>query len=231
LKLASSFISEGEPTALQAYNNDYFGFAVIGLSIAVFVQAIAGIFSGALRSAQVSGTLEVLIASQTSLPAFLVYSAAYGFIYAGIKLSVALLIAAFLFQVDFHTEEALIVVSILVLTIATFAGAGILAASFVVWFKQSEPFTAAFMTISFLLCGVIYPTSVLPGWLEKIADLLPLTHAISGLRGALLQGAGIASLWGDLSVLIAYAGLLPLSFFVFEFAVRQCKASGSLGHH
>jgi ABC-2 type transport system permease protein len=227
----SDLINQGSPDDLAVYGGDYFGFALVGVAFALFVQVVAGQFAGIVRSAQVMGTLEVMLSSRTSLPAFLGYSSLYGFAYAVLRLVVALTVGALFLGAHLQVDDAAIALLAFVLTIATFAGIGIFAAAFVVWFKQPEPITTGLTTLSLLVSGVLYPTTVLPGWLERLAPLLPLTHTMEALRGALLEGATGVSIAGHVAALAGFSLLLPLSLVAFELAVRQAKAAGSLAHY
>jgi ABC-2 type transport system permease protein len=227
----SRFVNEGSPPTLAEYDNDYFGFALVGMAIALFVQSIVGLFAGAVRSAQVTGTLDVILGSRTTCLTFLGGSALYGFLYAFVKLIAALLIGSLLIGPQPDSGGMLVAVAALVLTTAAFTGVGILSAAFVVLFKQREPFTAAFITLSLLLGGVLYPTSVMPSPLEQLANWLPLTHAVDAMRAALLQQQGFSTATEHLAVLLAFATLLPLGTIAFEFAVRSARASGSLSHY
>ena len=231
MNFVSQFINQGAPPALTSYGNDYFGYALVGMSVALFSQDVAALFPGAIRSAQVSGTLEVIVGSRTSLPAFLAGSSVYGLSYSLIRLAAVLVLGGLAFGVQLYVDEVLIAFLVLALTTAAFAGIGIFAAGFVLWFKQREPFTGAFITVSLLFSGVIYPTTVLPGWLEALAQLLPLTHTVEALRATLLQGAGYSSVVDELAVLSLFALLLPAGLGAFSFAVRRAKAAGSLGHY
>jgi ABC-2 type transport system permease protein len=106
---------------------------------------------------------------------------------------------------------------------------GVLSASFVMVFKRGDPIGPLVSVMFFLLGGVIYPVKVLPGWLEVISFLLPITHAVSALRAILLQGHGFAHVAGHLLVLLGYAVLLvPLSLFAFSAAVRRATRDGTL---
>jgi len=227
----SRLVNQGAPADLAPFGGDYFGYALIGVAFVLFVQSVSGQFASMVRGAQVTGTLEVLLSSRTSLPAFLGYSSLYGMAYALLRLVLALAVGAAFLGADLRADDAALALLVVVLTVATFAGIGIFAAAFVVWFKQPEPITAALTTASLMVSGVLYPTTVLPNWLESLAPLFPLTHTMSALRGALLEGASGVSSATDVVALAGFAVLLPLSLVAFELAVRQAKAAGSLSHY
>jgi ABC-2 type transport system permease protein len=87
-------------------------------------------------------------------------------------------------------------------------------------------------SLSFFLSGVLYPVSVLPDWLRAIGRLLPLTHALAVLRGALLVGASPGALADSFIALLLFAGVLaPVGAGVFAFALRRARVDGSLSHY
>ena len=80
--------------------------------------------------------------------------------------------------------------------------------------------------------GVLYSTTALPWWLEWISELIPFTHALRGMRSALLQGSPIIDLLPHFLFLILFAViLLPLSLVIFWFAVRRTKVTGTLAQY
>lgn len=61
-------------------------------------------------------------------------------------------------------------------------------------------------TPMFILCGVFYPVTTLPQWLQSFVALLPLTHAIALIR-PLITGGTVAAPLLHLLVLLLYAGV------------------------
>jgi ABC-2 type transport system permease protein len=80
--------------------------------------------------------------------------------------------------------------------------------------------------------GVVYPTSVLPGWLAALGALLAPTHALRALRGAFLGGASLAEIGSSLAWL---AGLAAVGGLVAALALRAAdrlaRRLGSLSHY
>jgi ABC-2 type transport system permease protein len=78
---------------------------------------------------------------------------------------------------------------------------------------------------------MLYPVSVLPGWLQVLARLIPVTYSLEGMRAALLGHATIRELLPALMTLLTFAAvLLPVSLLVFSWALRQTKVTGTLTH-
>lgn len=64
-----------------------------------------------------------------------------------------------------------------------------------------------FVTLPLLfLSNAFVPLDVLPGWMEVVARVNPLTYAISAVRILVLEG-WTSGLWGELGVLAVFAGL------------------------
>ena len=53
------------------------------------------------------------------------------------------------------------------------------------------------------LCGVVYPISAMPEWLQNLAHILPLTYTVDGLRRSFYLSSN-SPIFTDLLVLIAY---------------------------
>ena len=80
-----------------------------------------------------------------------------------------------------------------------------------------------------LISGVYYSTDVLPGWLQAASHLSPATYMLSGIRSALLDGAGLSKQVHNL-VVLGVLGLLmiPLSLVAFHAAETWAKKTGRL---
>ena len=80
-----------------------------------------------------------------------------------------------------------------------------------------------------LVSGVYYPVEVLPGWMQYISQLSPVTYALEGSRAALLEGAGVGQLWGSIwPLIIMGAVFVPLGLLIFRAGERYAKRTGKL---
>jgi ABC-2 type transport system permease protein len=62
------------------------------------------------------------------------------------------------------------------------------------------------------LCGVLWPVSQMPDYLQWIAKFLPLNYGVEGIRALMLEGQSLLDIGKDIGVLAAYAvGLLVLA--------------------
>jgi len=62
------------------------------------------------------------------------------------------------------------------------------------------------------LCGLLWPVNQMPEYLQWLANCLPLTYGVEGIRAMMLQGQNLLDIGKDVGVLAAYAvGLLILA--------------------
>ncbi len=214
---------------LKPYGGDYFSFVLIGIAFASYLRVSLGSFSRCISEAQVLGTLEALLVTQTRIPTIIISSSLYSFLITSVRVIVFLLLGALFFGLRITDANYIGALVILLLTIISFSSLGIVSASFIMVLKKGDPLTWVFSNVSWLLGGVFYPVAVLPGWLQKISYLLPITYALEGMRLALLKGYTMAGLMPSIIPLLVFSiVMLPISLSMFKFAVKKAKMDGSL---
>jgi lipooligosaccharide transport system permease protein len=85
----------------------------------------------------------------------------------------------------------------------TFAGMGLIMTAMAKSYDFFMYWFTLVLTPMMLLCGVFYPLSNMPGWLQVVANALPLTHAIA-LGRPLLLGRWPEAPLVNIAVLLAY---------------------------
>jgi len=226
------FVGAAANPFLVGYGGNYLGFMVLGLLAAEFQQVGVAGLSERIRTAQLMGTLEAEIA--TPAPAWIVLGVppVYEFGIAALRSAAYLVGAALVLGLDLGRANWFTVLLAVPLVIAAFSGLGLLAAGTTMLVRRMNPVALIIASLSFFLSGVLYPVSVLPAWLRAIAWLLPLTHALEVLRGAVLVGAAPAALAHSFVALIIFAGVLgPIGAGVFAYALRRARVDGSLSHY
>lgn len=232
LYFLSRFVGAAANPHLAGYAGNYLGFVVIGALAAEFQQVGVSGLSQRIRLAQMMGTLEAEIA--TPAPPWMVLGAPpiYEFAVAILRSTVYLLGAWLLLGLDLSRANWLSVAVAATLTVAAFSGLGLLGAGATMLVRRMNPVALLIGSASFFLSGVMYPVSVLPDWLRALGTLLPLTHALAALRGAMLVGAPPSELGSSLAVLALFAAVLaPVGAAVFAYALRRARADGSLSHY
>jgi ABC-2 type transport system permease protein len=207
----------------------YFAFAAVGSIVALVVQAASEEVAYQIRNQQLSGTLEIVVAQPLSVPEFCAGLIAFPFVFALVRASVYLAIAAPWMELDASRTSWLGVLVVLTVTAVALSGLGLLAGALVVVLKRGEALATMAIFAMTLLSGSVFPISSLPDWLEPVGRILPLRFAYDGVRAALFQGDG----WGmDALVLLGFGlVMLPLAVLVFGRALRRAARQGSLGQY
>lgn len=66
---------------------------------------------------------------------------------------------------------------------------------------QAMQMSFFYMMPSILLSGFMFPFRGMPGWAQAIGSVIPVTHFLRVVRGALLKGLDVAQLWSSLAAL------------------------------
>jgi ABC-2 type transport system permease protein len=62
------------------------------------------------------------------------------------------------------------------------------------------------------ICGLLFPISELPNYLQWIAKFLPLTYGVDGIRAMMLEGKGLLDIGKEVGILAAFVvGLMVLA--------------------
>ena len=214
---------------LEAYGGNYFSFVLIGLAFTGFLGLSLSSFAASIREGQVMGTLEIMLLSPTRLSVILLSSSLWSYLLTTLRVVLYLIVGAFVFGADLGNANIGGSLLVMLLSIASFTGIGVLSAAVVLIIKKGDPIALIINGASSLLAGVFYPVAILPNWLEPISSVLPLTYALDAMRLAMLQGHSIYELRNDILILLAFTFVLtPISFLVFRRALKRAKKEGSL---
>jgi ABC-2 type transport system permease protein len=220
---SGSFSFNGTPTS-------YFEFAIVNVAFLTFQTAALQSFDNAIRDDQVRGTLEATFVTPTSIRTIVLSSAVWAFTITLLNVACYLAIGM-LFGMRLEHLNLTACVVLILLTITATVPVGILSASGVMVLKQGAPVQFLFNMAASLLAGVLFPVTVLPGWLQSFSWLLPTTHALHGIRGA-LHGATFGQLSPDILWLFGLSLLLmPFALWVFRCAVVRAKHDGTLAQY
>lgn len=109
----------------------------------------------------------------------------------------------YFFQVPIRGSEWHVLFAALVF-IATNLSLGLLFSTLAGTQFQAMQMTFFFFLPSILLSGFMFPFDGMPPLAQSIAEVLPLTHFNRLIRGIVLRGADISTLWSELVALVAF---------------------------
>jgi ABC-2 type transport system permease protein len=161
----------------------------------------------------------------------LVGSSAYPFLITTLRIAIYIAWGAALFHFPLGSANWISVIVVLAASLLSFSGLGILSASYVLLFKRGNPAKWLLIGLWGIAGGMLFPVSILPDWLQVVAKLNPMTHALNAMRAALLGNAGLAALRPSIGLLLLFAAvLLPVSMLVFYWTLERTKSTGTLSH-
>jgi ABC-2 type transport system permease protein len=208
----------------------YFDYLVVNTAFLRFQSVAVVAFAMAIRDAQTFGTLEVILSTPTSLPFIVLSAGMYPFAFQLLQALIFILVAM-CFGLDVSHLNVATLLVFLALMVMAVTPIGVIAASATMVFKKTGPVEFFLTSVTQLFGGVYLPTRLLPGVLQIVGTVLPVTHALNGLRGA-LQGATVAQMLPDIIWLCALSAVfIPLSLLIFSVAVYRAKRDGTLGQY
>jgi len=227
----SRFVESPALDSSLPFGSNYFAFALVGFAFFDYMGVALSAFDTSLEEARRNRTLEALLVTQTPVSVILAGSAIYPFVALALRTGIYLAWGTLFFGFSPGSANWAGAAAILLASILSFAGLGILSASYQILFKRGNPGKWLVLGVSSLVGGLMYPVSVLPAPLRLLARLIPVTYSLEGMRAALLGGAGWRQLGPLLGALLGFAAvLIPASFAVFAWALRRTKITGTLTH-
>ncbi len=211
--------------------SDFIGFIVIGTTIWMWQNTVLWNVGFALRNEQWRGTLESNWMSPTWRFSFLVGNSVIDLLTSVTLVTVTALEYGLIFGVRFHGNLFLSVLMLLA-AVPSVYGLGFAFASLVITAKEANTFVFLARGLVMIFCGITYPLSTLPGWMQTVSKWMPQTYMIQGLRNASLAGAGFRELLPDYVALLAFGVLwLAIGYITFNWMERRARQTGAIGQY
>jgi ABC-2 type transport system permease protein len=222
-----------DPSALPTYNGvqtGYFEFVMVGVVIATVSGLLLQKVSTAIRQEQMIGTLETLLVTPTSPTTVQAGSAAFDLLFIPVRMAALLLVVAVTLGLDFELSGALPSLVLLACFVPFVWGLGLVAAGVIVTFRRGGGVVGFAMSILGLASGAFFPLTLLPGWVQTIAQANPVAIAMEGTREALIGGAGWDGVGTAVLVLVPLSGAaLFAGVAAFRAALKREHRRGTLG--
>jgi len=210
---------------------DYFPFLLVGTGFYTFLVTGINAFLVTVQEAQQTGTLEVLMTTSTP-PAVLLFLSTLS-AFAGSTVQLAFYLGAGLLwsRSAFHPNVVGCIVMFL-LSLGIAVAFGMFAAALQLAVQKGSALVWLLGSGAWFMTGTLFPVSALPRPLQWLGQWIPVTHALTGMRLALLQGATFAALRNEIAILAGFCGLLlPLSLAVFSYTLRRARQQGTLSFY
>lgn len=208
----------------------YFEYAVVNVAFLTLELSALDGCEKVVRNDQVYGTLPAILATPTSIAVLAIGSTAWAFVFALMQIACYVGFASF-FGLRLDHIDPLTLATFVVLAVAATVPLGILSTAMVIVFKQGAPVKLILGNAATIFAGVLFPVALLPGWMQHVSWMLPMTHVLNGVRAA-FGGVGLDRLAPDaLWLATASALLFPIALAIFRLAVARAKYDGTLTHY
>ena len=174
------------------------------------------------------GTLEMLMMTPAHRVGLLV-GGAFGGLLRAIWMYVAFLVGCAEFAEGWHVAHAGAVAVALAALLVPALAFGTLLQGFLLYTRDTSAYVTLMQPPLSFFSGVRVPVAFMPGWMQVVAAMIPLTWSLRAARALLTEAATVASVVRELIVLGAIsAACFALAAVIARRAERAAKRSGSL---
>ena len=203
---------------------------LIGGVIWAYLGIIFEILTETVAWERWEGTIEYTFMAPLSRSVHLLGMGVFAVIYGVARAGLLFAVIAFFFSIEM--PEANFISALLVLAVASISFIGIGMMTAVLPLISPEKGTQlGFIAQGMLLVvsGVYYSVDILPGWMQALSTISPATYALDGIRDAILEGASVGAVGGELLALFVIGVIsVPLGLAVFRRGERYAKQHGKL---
>ena len=196
--LQTSFISSGSDKL------NYSDFLLTGMIALSLCQA--GLFGmvGMVETRR-NGLLKRLKMTPVNMRLFGLGNLSVRLLMSAVQIALLSGIGYFFYSANFNIDVIAFILMFIVGTLA-FTSMGFMVAAFA---KSMDSYMGIVNLIGFLmmfLSGIFFDYTLLPEWLKPVADVLPLTFFVNGIRDSMVYGVGLfeTSFWINFGVLLGW---------------------------
>lgn len=211
----------GNPNATVAY-------VAVGNAIQSIAYVAIFAVTNVTTEEKEAGTLPGLLVTPANRFSMFIGRAMFQVLNSIATVTVSLFYAAVLFGVDFSQANWLTLAVVVVVTAFATVGFGLMLSSLGFYLRTSMVVANIFLFIGLLFCGVNFPVSMLPEFLQPISYAIPLTYATDAARMA-VAGASLTDV-GDLlgSELLVMVVAIAIGYLMMLGFERLARRKGTL---
>jgi ABC-2 type transport system permease protein len=203
---------------------------LIGAVIWAYLGIVFEILTETVAWERWEGTIEYTFMAPLSRAVHLLGMGAFAVIYGVLRTAALFAVVALFFGLRFPHADFVAALTLLAVASISFVGLGMITAVLPL-ISPEKGAQLGFIAQGLLLVvsGVYYPVDVMPEWMQWLATVSPATYALEGIRAAVLEGADLGQVWGDLWPLLVLGAIsIPVGLAVFRAGERYAKRHGKL---
>jgi ABC-2 type transport system permease protein len=188
-------------------SSNYFQFVAPGIIAMTVMMSLMTGLPHAISYEKDMGTLDGMLVAPISRLSIILGKVMAQTVRGVVQAVIILTLAVLLFGVHIY-GSLLLVAALVLLSVFSFVGLGILITSFS---DREETATMVMMALMFpmmFMSGVFFPIQQMPWYMQTFSQALPLTYAATALRKVMVLGAGLESVWVEVAVLFTFGVVL-----------------------
>src|SRR2546426_5644417 len=226
--IAKQLVADGVVKGRQA--DDLILFLLIGTLVWAYLSAVLDDISLVITWERWEGTIEHTLMAPVSRSIHLIGMSVFGVLHAIVRTLLIFAIAVPFFSIELGQADWFAAAVVILVGSVSVAGLGILTGVLPLLYpERGTQMSFMLQAVVLLVSGVYYSVDVLPAWLRVFSYISPATYILDGIRGAVIDGRGVADLWETLLALALFgAVLVPGGIAVFSVAERWARKTGQL---
>jgi ABC-2 type transport system permease protein len=205
-------------------------YLLIGTTLWSYLSAVFDVVAETIAWERWEGTIEYTLMAPVPRSLHLIGTCCYAVTYSVVRAALIFGVVAVMFGVNLSQANLATVAAVVGVGSLSVIGLAIVAAVLPLLFtERGAQMTFVIHSSLLLISGVYAPVDVLPGWLQVLSPLSPMTYVLRAVRAGLLDGAPPSGVIGDLAVLAVMGVILvPGGLAIFRAAERYARRTGRL---
>src|SRR5438067_4129242 len=189
----------------QAVDTRFFVlYLLIGTTMWSYLSAVFDVVAETIAWERWEGTIEYTLMAPVPRWLHLIGTCCFAVTYAIIRAALIFAVVALMFNVDLGQANVLTALIVIAVGSISVIGLAIVAAVLPLMFTERvAQMTFVIHSSLLLISGVYAPVDFLPGWLQVLAPLSPMTYVLRAVRAGLLDGEPPSAIVGELIALVA----------------------------
>jgi ABC-2 type transport system permease protein len=222
-----------ETALTQANINRLVLFLTIGALVWHYLSVVFEVVSEMISWERWEGTIEYTFMAPVRRATHMVGTTLFSVVYGMLHTAVILVVIVLVFHLDMSRANLPAAAVVLAVGSLSLIGIGITGAVLPLLYpERGAQMTHVVQAGLVLVSGVYIEPSALPEPLHMLSHFSPATYVLSGIRAALIDGAGLDRLWPTVvGLLVVGLVLVPIGVRVFSWGERYAKRNGRLARN
>ena len=207
-----------------------FNYVVLGSGFMALWSSIVFSSASDINRERFYGTLEIIFVSPVPFAIILIGKIIGNTIWGLLSMVISFLYLILIFRIEIPVFNPLLFIGTLIFVLTAIVVFSFFLSLAFTLSRQAQALMNFIEYPIYLICGFLFPISILPFWVKPISYLLPPTLAIDLLRRVTAENVTISLLGKPLSALIILTlGYLVLGIFCYRAVEKKVRISGKLG--